>query len=150
MVAAHHVIPSFEEHRKIGLGKFLTRDDLAKHQGRLMADVLSQVTSLSLIKGVANYAWVYSMRVPPSLQGTGVYSPERYELLQGMKAGCYARVYVDNVLMNPGTPAEPFNVNTLSANLIEAVEWYAGPSQTPHKYNHVDSACGVLVIWSRR
>jgi hypothetical protein len=63
---------------------------------------------------------------------------------------CYAQVYLDDVLMNPTRPTEPFDVNTIKLEQLEAVEFYAGPSQTPAKYSRLDSRCGVLVLWTRR
>ena len=150
VVAQHYVIPSFEEHRRIGLGKFWTRDGLKPQEGRAMSEILSQTAGVNLVRGTGSYAWIQSTRMPPSLSGIGVYSPTDAEALAGMKPGCYSRVYVDNVLMNPGDPAEPFNVNTLPPNMIEAMEWYAGPSEIPFKYNKLNTACGVLVIWTRR
>ena len=150
VVAAHYAIRSFEEHRKVGLGTFWTRGDLAGHEARAMSEILSQTPGLRIARGTGAYAWILSTRKPPSLDNTGVYEPERHELLQGLKPDCYARVYMDGALINPGDPAEPFNVNTLSPNLIEAMEWYASPAETPTRYNRLNSACGVLVVWTRR
>ena len=67
-----------------------------------------------------------------------------------MVAGCYAKVYVDAMLMNPTTPAEPFDVNGIAPDRIQAVEWYASPAQTPSRYTTLNSPCGVLVIHTRR
>ena len=141
---------SFEEHRRLGLGRFLTREELTAQQGRATAEVLAQVPGLAVARGSGSRAWILSTRPPPSLSDRGVYKPEQFERQQGMKAGCYARVYVDGSLMNPGQPAEPFNINSISPDRIEAIEYYAGPSQTPLLYNKLDSVCGVLVIWTRR
>ncbi len=151
VIASHDSIPSFDEHRKIGLGKFWTRDDLAKYEGGALDQVLAEDPGVSLVRGITgSYAWIRSTRKPISLFNTGEYIPERHETLLGMKPGCYARVYVDDVLMNPEDPAVPFDVNQLSPNLIEAIEWYSGVSQIPHKYSKLNTACGVLVIWTRR
>jgi hypothetical protein len=43
-----------------------------------------------------------------------------------------------------------FDVNSLQPDQIEAVEYYAGPSQTPMEYSTLNAVCGVLVIWTRR
>lgn len=67
-----------------------------------------------------------------------------------MVCACYAQVYLDSQLMNPGQPTEPFDVNTLSADQLEAIEWYPGPASTPAKYAKVSSSCGVYVMHSRR
>jgi hypothetical protein len=69
----------------------------------------------------------------------------------GATPACYARVYVDNVLMYGGQDKEPlFNANSLSADGIEAIEYYAGAAQTPARYAGAGANCGVVVIYTRR
>lgn len=58
--------------------------------------------------------------------------------------------YLDSMLMNPGRPTEPFDVNSVPPVTIEALEYYNGPTQVPHEYNNANADCGVLVIWTRR
>ena len=79
-----------------------------------------------------------------------MYKPTRAEQSQGIACACYAQVYLDATLMNQGTPTEPFDVNSLSTTQIEAIEWYASPSETPSKYARLGSPCGVYVIHTRR
>jgi hypothetical protein len=60
-------------------------------------------------------------------------------------------VYLDGVLMNGSKqPTEPFDLSTVAPEQLEAVEWYASPSQTPLQYGRSGSQCGVLVLWTRR
>jgi hypothetical protein len=47
-------------------------------------------------------------------------------------------------------PTQPFDLNTITPESIEAIEYYAGAAQTPVKYSRLGSNCGVLVIWTRR
>jgi hypothetical protein len=47
-------------------------------------------------------------------------------------------------------PTEPFDISMIAPEQVEAVEFYAGPAQTPLKYSRMGSNCGVLVIWTRR
>jgi hypothetical protein len=137
---------SFEEHRRTGLGTFMTREQLAPRDGAKLAEVLSELPSASVYRGSRGAATVGSIRRAPSLQR----GAEIIDSLPGIGAKCVAKVYVDGHLMNPGSTAEPFNVNTVSPERIEAIEWYAGPSQTPWRYSNLNSVCGVLVIWLRR
>lgn len=160
----------FEDNRRLGLGHFMTRVELAKYDGMKLAGVLQQLSDVDFVQGVTGSAWIMSRRAPASLcppgspgeppnltrtgqclQNHGVYIPERSEVRQGLKVGCYALVYLDGMLMN-GTkePTEPFDVNTIAPEQIEAVEFYSGPSQTPLKYSRMGSNCGVLVLWRRR
>jgi len=136
----------FEEHRVLGLGKFVTRLQLDAQRGQSMATILAKVNSVGIVRGMGNRGWILSRRMP----GGNLYIPEKTERFQGMVKGCYAQVYLDSQLMNPGQPTEPFDVNTVSADQLEGVEWYAGPSQTPAKYARLNSACGVYVMHTRR
>ena len=163
-------IKSFDENKRVGLGHFLTRADLAKLGAATFSEVLSNISGVGILRGTGDQGWIHSRRMTPSscppvtsygpparppqavacLQGQGVYVPARDEHDRGVQPVCYAQVYLDNVLMNPARPTEPFDVNTLKLEQLEAVEFYAGPSQTPSKYSGLDSRCGVLVLWTRR
>jgi hypothetical protein len=143
-------IPSFEENRRIGLGSFLTRDQLAKQEGRTLSDILAGLRGVAIQQGRGGHGWIASKRIAPSLHATTTYIPERFEELQGLKAGCYAQVYLDQMLMNPERPTRPFDVNTIPPEQIEAIEFYAAPSETPTKYGKLNSNCGVLQIWTKR
>jgi hypothetical protein len=137
---------AFEENRRVGLGHFITREELDKSQGRKMGDLLAMVPGSGVVRGRTSGAWVMSKRALSS----AVYRPSDAEKLQGIVTGCYAHVYLDGQLMNPTYPTEPFDVNSITITTIEAVEWYASPAQTPPKYSRLNSPCGVLVIHTRR
>ncbi len=151
----------FEEHRRIGLGKFVTREELAKLEGFQVAQVVQRLTAVRLM-GNASQAYVNSRRFVPPPRSTGeclrnepvpgsqFYVPTRAERSRGIQCACYAHVYVDGVLMNPGMPADPFDVNQIPVALIESIEWYSSPAQLPVKYARLNSSCGVLVIHRRR
>jgi len=156
---------SFDEHRKTGLGTFITRDALEAQESRRLSDILRVVPGLGVVNGRGSQGWVLGSRTSPSLGATGprrdatgavqqtsptIYFPEAFEARSGMTAGCYARVYLNDALMNPEMPARPFDVNAIPPTSIEAIEYYAGPSETPIKYARLNSSCGVLVIHSRR
>lgn len=165
--AVDPALRSFEENRRIGLGHFLDRADLAKMDGRMLSDVLVQLPGLGIVNAPGNRGYALSTRKPPSIGLTGVYCPaDEGEKMAGITCACYAQVYLDNQLMNSPQPSgspggkrsptgtrmetPPFDVNSLAPGQIEAIEYYAGPSQTPMKYSKLNSACGVLVIHTRR
>lgn len=151
----------FEEHRRMGLGSYLTREHLVRYEGMRMSSVMPQLSAVSLVRS-GQTALLTSRRhtVTPrrddcdarrgSAPGSPIYTPSLYEANRGVACTCYAQVYLDGVLQNPGKPTEPFDVNSIRVDQIEAVEWYAGPSQTPAKYASLNSSCGVLVIHTRR
>lgn len=150
---------SFLDHRAVGLGRFLVRADLEKLTASHLSRALVQVQGVSLLSGRSGQAWILSKRAAApirSLSGGGsqpgdeVWSPGASERSDGMVPGCYARVYLDRQLLNPTSPAEPVDINQFPPEMIEAVEWFAGPSQTPMEYSKLNSRCGVLVLHRRR
>jgi hypothetical protein len=154
----------FEEHRKLRLGHFLTREDLAKNEGRRMSDLLSMIPGLGIVQGRAGRGFILSKRyiIPlselkdscdpnkPSPPGAKLFRPTRMEAQEGKICGCYAQVYLDGSLMNPGQPTDPFDVNTISTTQLEGIEYYASPAETPAKYSRLNSPCGVYVMHTRR
>ena len=153
----------FEEHRRLGLGHVFSRSELAQKEGLRMTEVLSGVRGLGLVNGVGGRGWILGKgfssldskcrpdprtgRAPP---GSPAYIPDKFEASQGMTCACYAQVYMDGALMNPGTPAEPFDVNSVPVAQLEAVEFYSSPAQMPSRYNKLNAACGVYVMHMRR
>ncbi len=152
----------FEENRRLGLGHFMTRAELAKYDGMKFAAVVQQLPGVGLVNGLTGSVWITSKHAPGALcppdrdyvqcmRSHGFYVPEAFEVRQGLKTACYALVYLDEMLMNGATePTEPFDVNAIAPEQIEAMEFYAGAAQTPLKYSRAGSNCGVLVIWRRR
>lgn len=144
-VRASAVIPSFEEHRAVGLGTFITRADLAPQEGRKVSDIIAQLRGVRLQFAMGGKASVYSSRRVQSS-------------IRQVRTGelCYAQVYVDQALVYRGgqsgpTGGEPpYDINTMAPSEIEAIEYYAGPASTPHRYSKLNSQCGVLVIHTRR
>lgn len=142
---------SFDEHRKVALGHFLTRADLAKIEELSMSAALQSLSGLRLARGRANQAWVVSSRGAQSIGGTSLRRGDSADQIAGAGPACYAAVYVDHALVYAGRRTEPlFNVNTLRPSDLEAIEFYAGPAQTPGEYAALDATCGVVVIWTRR
>jgi hypothetical protein len=148
-------LDDFEANRKLGLGHFITRDDLAKHEGVLTASVLQQIPGLQIVGGHGTHAWIRSTHGAASLVGGAM--PDMFDQSRGApSASCWAQVYLDDVLLfgnriTPDKRFEPlFDVNSIAPSQIESIEYYAGPAQTPAKYSMLNSACGVLVIHTRR
>lgn len=158
--ATEREMASFEENRRLGLGHFMARDELEKYTGMKLTSVVQQLPGVLVVNGRTAGAWVTSRRAPAALcppgsrqclESHGIYVPESFELRQGIQVACYALVYLDGVLMNGARePTEPFDISTFAPEQIEAMEFYAGPSETPLKYSRMGSDCGVLVLWRRR
>ncbi len=148
-----HQLDDFNENKRVGLGHFLTRADLAP------LDHVSTGSALETLPGIkvyssGPYAWVGSGRGPTSIKSTGYLDPtdraKRAPLLD-----CYALVYVDEHPVFRGEKInggwEPlFDINSIPVYEIEAIEYYASAAQTPPKYATLNSECGVLVIHTIR
>jgi len=161
--ATRPLIPSFEENRKLGLGHFLTRADLAAREDMSLMSFLEQMNGLRVIHGNGSHAWVRSSRGGGSIHGIAA---DVADSVQGAPlSGCWSNVYLNDlpvfsgrVIDEPGrflgqkrVHWEPlFDIATFSAYQIEAVEYYASAAETPLKYQHSEARCGVLVIWTRR
>ena len=148
-VTAERTIASFEDHRRTGMGSFFTRAQLEKLERLHMRAVLFQVPGANVVTGSGAQSWVMSARSRRTLGNTQV-PPSREELRAGAKPGCYAHVYIDGILVSRGPPDPLFDINSVSVDQVEAMEFYAGPAQTPARYLRSDAQCGVLVIWLRR
>jgi hypothetical protein len=159
------LLQEFEEHRKLGLGHFVTRAEIAKLEGSQTSIVLEQIPGLRVTHGLGtSSAWIFNPRV----FSNDPYYPEQFEIMKGMKRACYPLVYLDGTLMNRpvamtadvnvGLPPQrngtrataPFDVNSIPPTMIEALEYYASPAQAPGQYAGSGSDCGVLLIHTRK
>jgi hypothetical protein len=169
------LMEDFEANRKRGLGRFMTRSDLAKMDGVSLQNVLRGMQGVDIIRTNSTAAYITSKRAPitgcqvprgsannrEALQQQEAvdeclrrerifYVPDVTERRQGIARACYPLGYVDRQLMNPGRPTPPFDIGQYSTDRIEAVEWYESASQTPPKYNVNSGNCGVLILHLRK
>ncbi len=154
----------FDDNRRLGLGHFITRDELAKLEGVSTSSVLRSIPGLTMAAH-GPYAWVASARAQKMFtsithQKRNFQSLDRGDLVKGAEPGlCYSAVYLDNVRVYSGrttanqvglAPEPLFDINTIPVSEIEAIEYYSSVSQLPAKYLTRGSDCGVLVIHTRR
>jgi len=149
--AVDRAMQSFEDHRRTGLGHFLTRADLANSREVSMSGVLEPISGLHLLRGRSGRAWVAGGRGPQSIAWTSLPGGDGADAFAGAPRACYARVYVNRQLVYSGRQGEPlFDVNSVRPDELEAVEYYAGPSETPGEYTDLDATRGVLVLRTKR
>ncbi|HWH49949.1 MAG TPA: carboxypeptidase regulatory-like domain-containing protein [Gemmatimonadaceae bacterium] len=143
--ASASAIPEFDEDRKLGLGHFVTRDALAKRATAHLSEILETIPSLQIVRSSKgdSRAYVARSRGQLSFVGTGA---------QDVDGTCYAAVYIDGhpVYGKIDGNKEPFNINSISPDEIESIEYFAGPAETPPRYSGLNSTCGVVVLWTRR
>ena len=143
-------IPEFEERRKLGIGRFLTRDELAEQESRRMSDVLAHIGGLRIERGTGGgQAWISGGRGQMT-----VYDPDPLAKAMGAKPACYVDVWLDGIRLytgQAGSMGQPlFNVNSMQPGDLEAIEYFAGAASVPPKYFRSGLDCGVLVLWTRR
>jgi hypothetical protein len=160
--AERPLLPSFEENRKLGLGHFLTRADLAVRENMTLLTFLESMPGMRIVHGSTGRAWVVSSHAAGSVRAI---PPDVADSIQGARPmPCYSQVYLNDALVfggriieergrvrGPSVHWEPlFDVSTFSAYQVEAIEYYASSAETPLRYQRNDPRCGVLVIWTRR
>jgi hypothetical protein len=144
------VIPEFEARRAKRLGRYMTRADLEKEDGKRMGDVLARMPGMRVVRGAGGRAWATASRgVATIVNQPGV--GDRIDRQQGAREACYSDVYVDRALVYSTGGMQPlFDLGGITSRQIEAIEFYAGGgAQMPPEFNKTGAACGVLVIWMR-
>ena len=148
-VTASSRLTEFDERRRLGRGHFITRSELESAGHRRLSEVLARLPGMRIQRHGAEAS---------AVTGRGTIT------LQGSNPACYVHVYVDDAPVSnsvaqdfgkasrnrmSSAPVGVFNLNSLATLEIEAVEFYAGGSSIPSKYNRTGSACGVLLLWTR-
>ncbi len=136
----------FDDNRRLGLGHFWTAAEIEASHAANLPQLLDAVSGGLPKRGTrASAAWFVSRR----FEGQAVW-PDPFSVKLGAVRDCYATVYVDGVRVYRTHDYEPlFDLNSIPVDEIEGIEYYAGPSETPARYNGLDSNCGVLVIWTQ-
>jgi Carboxypeptidase regulatory-like domain len=152
-----HQLDDFAENKKVGLGHFLTRAELAPQEGRSTAAALTSLPGIK-VSTMGPYAWVGSGRHGVTSLKCGGGCPGLDPMDAAKRAplwDCYALVYLDDHLVFRGQKRnntwEPlFDINSIPVAEIEAIEYYASAAETPTKLSTLNSQCGVLVIHTLR
>jgi hypothetical protein len=142
------LIPSFDQHRELGRGHFFTRDTLEKMTNRPLSSIISELSGARVVPTDGAGAVLASRRRSmATLRPIGANDGRRV-MEQGF---CPAAIFINGAAAYRGEPGEPvFNINTFSPDAIEAMEYYASPSEIPPRYAGKNTECGVLVIHTRR
>ncbi len=123
---------SFYDRQRMGLGAFLMREDVESRRARDLVDVFRGVRGFQVVPNVRGHGYVL----------TGG---------RGTSAGrvCLPDIYVDGVPLArvPGDRLDVIYV--VSPEHVEAIEAYTGPASIPPQYNPRNTACSVVLIWTR-
>jgi hypothetical protein len=119
----------FFQRRRIGLGEFLTREDIVERPPtQRITDLLVGMRGVQVTRdGIA-------FRAPG----------------ESIMGGCAPRVYLDGMLSGLALTFDFSGVNSIPTDAIEAIEVYRGPSEIPPQYGGAQGTCGVVLLWTRR
>ena len=143
-----HLTPAmriFEERRKRGFGHFLTAEDLRKldRSNQRLSTILRAIPGTTLIPFNSKY-YLGASREQDRLRRV------RASRDPHAPTGCWVAVYYDGLRIYQFGDEEAPDMNAFEGREFEAIEYYAGPSQTPPELNMTGNGCGVLVLWTRQ
>ena len=124
-----------------GLGKFVRREDLDRHPENDLAHTLARVPGVVLDRDSRGHEIVSFSR------GRTVGTISRSQT--GQQNICFPAIYLDGVQMRYAPPNDVELKDMIHPDQVEAIEVYRSTAEIPPQYNGSNSACGVIVIWTR-
>ena len=117
----------FDDRRALGLGKFVTREEILARNTNLPSDIFRTMRGVRLVK----------LR-------SGMYGV-RFSLYSGSRPNCIPELWLD------GQRARGMEVDDLPATDIQAIEVYESFSTVPAPFAPTSNVlpCGTIVIWTR-
>jgi hypothetical protein len=144
-VATDPRMAEFEEHRKLGFGKFYTKEDIDKAGGHI-SNLMAMTQGVRVVNGPAGQAYLASARIGKDIRDLSWDHPK-----------CWSEVYLDDALLytrrtgdSKVVPPPLFDINSIPTSNIRAIEYYAGVAAVPPKYQKLNLECGVIVIHTIR
>ena len=129
----------FWNRRQLGIGAFVTRADIERRKPYNSTDLLRNVTGVRVI-GDDN-----PMGRPVITMGRTGIGMRNYRNAASLAGDCRVNYYVDGMWVPAGT----FHPDDISPVSIEAIEVYRGASEIPPRFRARETACGLIVIWTR-
>jgi hypothetical protein len=133
---------TFEDHRKTGMGQYVTEAEFRKGDNRTMANLLSARFSGLQVVNRRSASYLVSSRVQCS--GPAL-------LAKCQSPNCFVTVYVDGVRTfdaSMGVQSAP-DFAHLGPAEYAAAEFYSGGSTLPDGISPTNSSCGTLLLWTR-
>lgn len=131
----------FYERRKLGLGHFIERDDIVKRAPRKLTD---------LFRGIAGVRVVTVPHVSDlELRAGGA---DSFGMRGAGNLRCRPPIFLDGLLVSHSKVeiSGRYDLDSILPTDIEAIEVYASASQVPPQYGGAHSACGVVLLWTRK
>ncbi|HMA25917.1 MAG: carboxypeptidase regulatory-like domain-containing protein [Gemmatimonas sp.] len=122
----------FEARRKLGMGEFMTADEIAQRNSVFPTELFRKFLSVN---------------VSPSRTTsiTQYFALSRREGGNPTVGACPMQVYLDQVPL-----PNPFNLDLLpSPKDLAGIEVYPGSATIPPQFNGFDRGCGVILVWTK-
>lgn len=120
-------VSRMNEMRKVGLGTFITRDEIQREHPQTVSDLLQGVGELAMDK-------------------TGPHQ-SRVRITSRRGGACWPAYYVDGSRLRA---PEPIDIDQyVTPSDVEGIEIYKGLSDMPAEF-YDPMECGAIVIWTRR
>ena len=127
-------LEDFERRRQNGIGDFLTEDVIRKTSHGELTDVVRRIPGIQFSR-------------PQS--GFGAYASAGRGANRGRP--CFVAVMIDRTWVYEGKRNElPFDLNSISPDIVVAMEYYRGMSYVPAEFGKERTTCGTLIIWTRQ
>jgi len=111
----------FERRRQVGIGAFLTQQEIERANPTTLIDVLVSIRGVRQVC-VTNDCVAKMVRSPP---------------------GCYPQYYID------GRESTSYFARLTPPLDVRGIEIYRGASETPGEFQGSNSGCGVIAIWTK-
>jgi hypothetical protein len=135
----------FYRRKEAGVGSFLTREQIEDSGAIRTSELFRRVQGVRVVPtGGDNYK-LQSVRYGISLseRQPRTRAAGRPSQGGGNNFVCDMLVFLD------GMQSRLESIDDIHMQSLEAVEVYRGPSQVPPEYNLMNSACGVVLLWTR-
>lgn len=150
------LLREMEENRRIGLGQFVTRAELARNQGGFLKQHFNQMRGLVVVTQQGEQSgrfWLGNKYLAfPGYCTELEDNPGAVRLLPPVPGGancfyCFPTVYLDYSRISSGKTAP--NMARFNPDQLEGMEIYLGAAETPMRYSSGFSSCGVIVLHTR-
>ncbi len=137
MKAGSARMTEFRDRQAGGNGIFITRAEIERKHYQRTVDIFRTVLGVRIVTDASGGD---TRLVSGRSNISGARAPSR-----SVPSICPLQYYVDGAFIAPGT----FSIDEITPDQIEAIEIYRGPSEIPVRFRQQDTACGLVVFWTR-
>jgi len=129
--AANGRMADFWRRKASGSGLFVTRADVDRRKATRSSDLVRSLPGVRV--GAGN-----GVEGPTIAMG-------RNALNTRLASDCRVNYYVDGMWMPVGT----FHLDDIAPDMLEGLEIYRGPAEIPARFRQRETACGLILVWTR-